>query len=441
MSEKHRSLASYFEEPGEISQSWHDQTEGPQSGVSDQLSAGQPSSTGLEHKGLGSWMIHPQYGKVYVPDNIDDVFRIEPNKTYHQAESKTWNSNEWGYEEYMQKQAPLPKTKREGETEAEKKTRMSMEKEMQLARRKAKYQAQKRCEQTARLIIQTHGQNFMPMPMYNLMMITDHQLTQVQNMRRAAIAEHKEEITGTGASKKRETALHKEETNIVQAADWTAYLQQISGWCGSHGLINTVGTTFPETHMSSGTPVLYISVAESFLVRVMKMILNGTRHIIRTAWKTKAAHISDQEYHFLNISDKASNLHNHKKDHYPKASPKHWPDKNALDKWHKTVRALDKSEWIKLHGKKEIPKRLQEPRTGQQQQKKKHDNSSDDLMHKFKQFQEFQKIMGGGKHPHHHEQGKKGHAGPGKQETSSTTAPTTRKGKRGAAAYMHGYYY
>jgi hypothetical protein len=438
MSEKHRSLASYFEDPGEISQSWHDQTEGPQSGITHHLTAGQPVSTGLEHKGLGSWMIHPQYGKVYVPDNIDDVFHIEDGKTYHQAESKTWNSNEWGYEEYMQKQVQLPKTKRDGETEAEKKARLDMEKEMRLARRKAKYEAQKRCEAKARLIAKTSGQTFMPMSIYNLMMTIDHQLTDVQTMRRAAIAENKAEFTGKGANTKRDKALHKLETNIVQAADWTSHLQLISDYCVKYGLINTVGMTFPETHMSAGSPVLYLSVAESFLVRAMKMILNGTRHIIRTALKKNDPQdpLSDQEYKFLNISDKASNLHNHKKDNFPKASPKHWPDKDALDKWHKTVRALDKSEWIKLHGKKDIPKHLQEPRTGQQQQKKKHDNSSQDLMHKFKQFQEFQKIMEeGGKH----KQGQKGHAGPGKQETASTT--TTRKGKKGTAAYMHGYYY
>ena len=64
-----------------------------------------------------------------------------------------------------------------------------------------------------------------------------------------------------------------------------------------------------------------------------------------------------------------------------------------------------------------------------------------DLLFKLKELEILKRIMN--MHPTETKKGKGRHSQPGpqKQETSSTTAPTTRKGKRGAAAYMHGYYY
>jgi hypothetical protein len=392
-------------------------------------------------------MIHPDEGKVYVPEDVDDVWAIESNKVYHKADSKTWASNEWGYEEHMHKQVQKPRVDKAGETAEQKQARLARDKDEMLARRKEKYNAKKRCETAARELFDTHGGALAPDNIWNIMKHIESQLSSVQTQRKQAIATAKTEHNGeanTGVGARREAYIHSQTTAAVNKEVWAGHLQEISSWCSGFGLNNTLGTQFPATHDVDGYAELYISVAESFLIRAMRLILDGTCHLIRKKMKIAGAQVNHTEIHFLNLSDKAVHLHNHKKDHYPKNSPKGWLDKTALDAWHKTARALDKAEWIKRHGKKELPKRLHEPGSAKEHEAKgkpaAHGNPSD-IMQTFREFEAFRKAYahhGDGKH--HHAAHDHGKGGPRATEPAQTYS--RRRGKApGAATYMRGYRY
>ena len=181
---------------------------------------------------------------------------------------------------------------------------------------------------------------------------------------------------------------------------------------------------------------MYTSVAEVFLIRAMKVILEGTKHHIRALIRTNQP-VTNGQAIFLNYSDKAANTRPPKKDHYPHAARKGLPDSTDLDGYHAYMRDMDRKFFLaKKKGKdQKMPKRFQEPGSGKQEEGKKKEHSKNPPAGDFELFKEWKK-MADGKH-HHEGKGHHGKSGKGKghaaEETTKKTSTTN--------AYMHGYHY
>ncbi len=275
--------------------------------------------------------------------------------------------------------------------------------------------------------------------MQDIMQTITIALAAVQHQRQEAVEDAKsitaKDKDGNSISLQKDRIVHALTTRAVNHLNWTmpkGYAARIQTWCQANSCHNSLGTYFPANDMEW----MYTSVAEVFLIRAMKVILEGTKHHIRALIRANQPVTAGQAM-FLNYSDKAANTRPPKKDHYPHAARKELPDSKDLDGYHAYMRDIDRKFFNeKRKGKNQkMPKRFQEPGSGKQEEGKKKEHSKNPPAGDFELFKEWKK-MADGKH-HHEGKGHHGKSGKGKGHAAGETTKKTTK----ANAYMHGYHY
>ena len=454
MSEKHRSLASYFEEPGEISQSWHDQTEPLQA---------PPSLSGLgnsSHTGLTGYTYVPgSASMLWVPPGkkLADHTKNPEGTTYH-YKGQDWQPTDWGYKEHMQMLQ-----------QAEQKSNQpkAPKKKMNAAERKAYKETMHDTRQKTRA---SHSKDVQELHQSTYTLLTSNykwdeqihsviiDITAVLEAAKTASHDKSSELKSAGKiGRAKKELLHAEKTYLIDDSNWTGesgWLVYIDSFCRRYNLMNTLGMKLPEANEDGSR---YLSVAIMFLSKAKEVIMSGMLHHL--VQKAKQGTASSDECEFVNASYAAKNLiaKIRGKDRYMRAYDPKLEDSVELGKCRHMIMELEKARWRHLaKGNKTptpLPKHFQMAPPGQKREggkkrdKGNHDKgklervTDPDLLFKLKELEILKRIMN--MHPTETKKGKGRHSQPGpqKQETSSTTAPTTRKSKKSTAAYMHGYYY
>lgn len=371
MSEKNRSLASYFDDPHAQAPSWYDQTERlggdlHSQGLSHTEDHGHYLSDheedGLDTPMLGSWMWHPDHKKqVWVPDGIWDVFAKPPDKTFQEKGDEDWKPNTWGMADHKRRfeHSTKPKVDRTGETKDQRAARMKATKAEREQRRKEKSVDITQARKTALdAFLRNPSWAATMVPVIQTVEAQKLVLTAQKNAKIAALKASADKMSG----KQRDQALHSEVTNIlVQGGqDWPAILQAVDAFCKANSLSNIVGTTLPTVNTGAKQGTHYLMVALDFLSQVKKQIMTGVLAILVKKIKGANPPKDRATYLFVNASYMANNLRNQlSKDRYPKKLKKYLDDTPAMLEWTKKVRKLEREAFKERHGRNaKIPKRL-----------------------------------------------------------------------------------
>lgn len=445
MSGKHRSLASFFDEPGDSQYSWHEQTE--------PLRAPPAPTGGLggEHaEGLGRWMYVPGKSEMlWVPEGYqytDLPHTAQP----HYKDNKSWDENDWGYDEYMRKQQQTkqekssePKPPKPKMTEEERKVwKLNLASERQ-KRRKDRSDKVKKLHDHAYGVLMT----IESVPIRRTIRGVTVVLEQAKTANRAKIVELKgEEINGAT----RKNRLHEETSNFIVDNHWTGsdgVLVEIDTYCRDNGLFNTLGLKLPEAN-KDGTR--YLSVEILFLSKAKEVMMSAVLHVLAKKAKTGSATV--QECDYVNTTYQANDILSKMrgKDRYMRKPNPKLADSHAIKMCKTMIMDLEKKRWQALHPKaKEVPKHFKWAPPGGDHNKKKEESKGTSHKHltpeDLKELVELYKVYQETKsHPHHtHKHHQKEGTGPPR-----TAPPPARRGRgRPAppparpAAYMHGYYY
>jgi hypothetical protein len=357
MSDNHRSLASYFDGPSELS--WHDQTEPlgagghhiPAFGMSDD------EDEGLGGEMLGTWMWHPEHKvQVWVPDGVHSVYEKPDGTVYQRKGDTAWADNAWGADDHKARQdtAHMPKGARPKESkEARTARRDKMSKDLTSARDKAQTVAMDHTD-------------ILPAALAQILKAVNSQKMHLTKAKNDALA-----ILVTEGKKgaEKNSKLHELTSRIfvshTDGPTWQGHLTVLDNFCTEQKFDNIVGTDLPP-RQPDGT--VYLFVALSFLSQVKKLIMTGA--LASASKRIKTGDKSTYLYDFVNYSylanDYRKRLH---KDRYPKNLKKTLPDTPILAEWTKHIRTLERDSFKKLHPKWKIPKRLKD-NTGKQQGKK-----------------------------------------------------------------------
>jgi hypothetical protein len=363
MSEKHRSLASYFDEP---TRSWYEQTEVlGESLHEDSLTHdfhGQETpdqEDDLDSEMLGAWMWHPDHKKqVWVPDGEMDVFAKPSTKKFQEKGGESWKADHWGAADHERRyqQSQKARTERKGETKEQRAERLKNSKVERGVIRKQKSETLTKARATAmQVFLKNRSWNN---DMAEVLVLVEAQKQELNAEKDATIQEQRA-LKGTKTGKERDQALHSLKTRLLLAPhDWMSQLKKIDAFCKSNGLQNIVGLDIPEKN-SDGSGH-YLFVALDFLSQVKKQIMTGMLNILVKKIKTPSPPKDRDMYLFVNCSYLGNTLRNQlKKDKYPKKPKKHLADSEALLAWTKKVRGLELAAFKVIHGKHaKIPKRL-----------------------------------------------------------------------------------
>lgn len=435
MSEKSRSLASYFDYPGDTSHNWHDQTEPLQtlSGAT-----GQPRGLG---RGLSEWGFAPGHTEmIWIPhgqhgQNVPEGVKV------HYKSNKVWDSSDWGYDEYIQKMAQshrqkseIPKQERPRMTPDERKIwKAGMAEQRQETRMLRSKHVKALHEKAYQILIENQAWDDEIFPV--ITSITD-KLSQAKAQSKQKI----EDLKAAGVKGSAKTkALHAETSNYIHDDRWAQKLSQIDGFCTRNNLINTLGTTLPAKH-ENGTR--YLSVEIMFLSKAKQVIMSGILHLMTV--KAKAGAATQAQCEFVNTSYKANDIiiKLRGKDRFLHKYDTKLEDSAALEACRRMILKLEVSRFRQLHRnskKKTLPKHLryappaQTSKHGKKKDKKGSGHSSQ------KEEQEVKRIISilhreqNAKHHHakrHHKH----------QEQDRPHSPSSRRMPR-ANRCMSGYHY
>ncbi len=448
MSEKNRSLASYFDYPGDTSQNWHDQTEMLQDFPAAARTVHQPE------EGLGKWMFYPGHqDMLWVPQNkrAQDIRNEPPGTTFHYKTDKTWRSTDWGYDEYMQKQAQsnTPKSekpkvhKEKMSPEARKAWKADMAKARQETRA-ARSKDVKALHDRAYQILQEN--QAWDEHLFAILESITATLSQAKAQSKAKI----DTLKATGIKGLAKTqALHAETSTYIHDATWAEKLDLIDVFCSHYGLFNTLGTTLPPVNQD-GTR--YLSVEIMFLSKAKQVIMSGILHNIARMAKLGLADASRCD--FVNTSYEANDILSKMrgKDKYIRKPNPNLADSQAIVQCKTMIMGLEKERWQKLHTGKEVPKHLKWAQPGGNHKKKKehekgagHSHNKEKEKEEFELFKKFLKLTRPGNHNNHHH----GKPHPAQEPPKQSNPPPARRGRGRTVppspsrpqAYMHGYYY
>ena len=414
MSEKNRSLASYFDYPGDASLNWHDQTEPVGQVAPVQTSA---------REGLGKWAYSAgNPNLLWVPhDKTPDdanVAKVQGH-TIHYKSDKTWKPTDWGYEEYMHRQAmahqepdpnKAPKPKMSPEEHAVWKS------DMATARQELK---KVRSKQLKTLHDQAYDIVTRTSALGEVNQVMGPIIESVHGSLELAKTQSKNSIASLKASgikgKAKMTSLHAETSSYIDDSAVQEMLNTIDGFCRHHGLFNTVGTDLPPKNRD-GTR--YLSVEIMFLGKMKQVIMSGLLHVM--AKQAKSGTADKNQCDFVNTSYEANNIlaKMHKRERYLHRYNDKLADSAALEQCRRMILNLEIKRFKGISKKKTLPKYLKfaPPGNGGQQGKKKgagHSNEAEakevklilDIIHQRKSGES-----------HHHGRGHhgKGHHGKGR---------------------------
>ena len=457
MSDKHRSLASYFDEPDDARYSWHDQTEPLQAPPSPGQGLG-----GHDVKALGKWMFVPgQADMLWVPEGYhwSDRNQAPAGTTFHYRKQKEWSASDWGYQEYRRIQDQANMKTSEG-TKAPKQ-KMTPEQRKEWKAENAAARQETRTERSAS-VRQYHEKAFQTLdtlaqtltetnPLYKIHSI----LGGVNALLASAKLESKEKRTQLArtegkTNKERKILLHGHTSDYITDARWTVsdgVLAEIDEYCKDNSIINTLGTKLPEPNPDSKR---FLSVEILFLSKAKEVIMSAILHVM--ANKAKAGRASDLECDYVNASYAANNILSkmHGKDRYMRRPDAKLPDSKQIEICKTMIMQLEQKRFKTLHSNKALPKHLQwaPPHGDRKNDKQGHHKGAGHSHIKPGEFEAFKAYMAfkNKQHAHPHNS----HPHHKKERTSPPSAPPARRGRGGglpapsqspAQAYMHGYYY
>lgn len=457
MSEKHRSLASYFEEPGEISQSWHDQTEPLQA---------PPSLSGLgnsSHTGLTGYMYVPGYASMlWVPKNMvpADAAKNSESTTYH-FKGQPWRETDWGYTEHERMVAeasqPISKQPKEAKTKMTPEERKAYKAAMASTRQKTRETRSQSIntlhKATNELMVGNRAWNENIYPV----------ITSITTLLESAKSDSRNKVselkTAGKEGREKKELLHAKTTYVINDASWTGgagrsgLLQKIDDFCRQYSLMNTLGMNLPEANEDGSR---YLSVAIMFLGKAKEVIMSGTLHHL--AQKAKTGACNEAECAFINTSYAANNIiaKIRGKDRYMRKYDPKLEDSEELGKCRHMIMELEKQRWTYLNSQSKQPKPLPKhfqmapPHKGHKKKDKKHDERSHDARKREVELivelleQRDKKHQTGHGRPHH----KKNTDNAPPREASARPGPArvnpamvNPRLPRRNQAYMHGYYY
>lgn len=394
MLESRRSLASYFDEPRDVSavHDWHDQTEAdahlaaPRDGQGfpsvvhqglDEMSEDENefSEDGLGADRLGEWMMHPKHAKpVWVPTGEVDVFNIPSGMVYQEKGNETWRTDMWGHDDHKARYDHSKKAKedRKGETKEQRKRRLADTKDERAARRKQNMDTMTKARgQALRAIVQQDMSPYVDQNILAIMASVEPEKMILQKRKNDAILQAKARYgSEAGKSKKIDMAVHALKANILetfrsrggQEHTWQSMLNEIDAFVKKNNLENIVGTELPTHDPTTGD--CFLMVYLKFLGQMKKQIMTAFLKICRDKMKAMAAgSLPNNLYKFVNASNLANELRKRNvKARYPSKSKKFLPDATAMDDWDKHVRALERAAYKKIHPNGKLPKRLREDR-------------------------------------------------------------------------------
>lgn len=445
-----RSLASYFDEPGDVvsaSHSWYEQAESglalpddhqegtrfrhdiPDLSEDDEWEDGHD---GLHADSLGSWLWHPNSQKpVWVPsDQIYSVFDKPAKAVFQKKGDTVWQENAWGKDDYERRHdMAMGKIKHQKETKEERKARMDHMNSM-------KKMAYEKAYAIAIHPVDNSG---------NSAVLPAEVIAILKNIeaRRKTTVERKNELLATirsnkATGKERNQELHAYMVNTLKdmgSSKLSEMLRTLDVVCKTYGFHNVVGTAMPPSH-SDGS--CFVFVALDFLSKVKKMILKlALAHARRLIAEGATISHSNQLYDFVNYSYQGNDIRNRlSRKGYPKPVPKGLADSEAMIAWTTHVRLLERQAYTEMHPGKKLPKRLQDPRRkgrgkkGKSGKGKKKSKKNEELVERIVKAVLYHKTKGGhgkkGKHHAHHKshvfhEGQEGD--PGEWENNANTRP------------------
>ena len=348
MSEKHRSLASYFDEP--LASNWHDQTElsvaGGHHDIPDFGLSDDEDFDGLHtEQTLGAWMWHPEHKKqVWVPDGVWSVYDIPSGMVYQEKGNTEWARNAWGAGDYEARHnmANRGKGSRPKETKEERAARREQLKKIMKDAR------------AAALDIALHAPHFLPEELKDILHVVNSDKETLTKKKNDALVLAKSSGK-KGAAKNQE--LHSMTSGLlISGSNWQSMLNTIDSFCKKYGLENILGTELPPRQDKDK---VYLFVALSFLSQIKKTIM---RSLLAVARKAIADGNKDRYlFDYVNFSYLANDQRKRlSKDRYPKNPKKGLPDSTDLATLAKRYRDLERQAFQKLHPNAKIPKRLKD---------------------------------------------------------------------------------
>lgn len=424
-----KSLASYFDEPGDVvgaSHNWYEQAESGL-GLPDDRQEGsidgrfrhdipdlseddewEDGHDALHADSLGSWLWHPKSQKpVWVPsDHIYSVFDKPAKAVFQEKGDTTWKANAWGKDDYERRHdMAMGKSKHQKETKEDRKARMDRMNGMK------KLAYQKAYDIAIHPVDASQNSAVLPAEVIPI-------LRNIEARRQATVGRKNEELarirSGKATGKERNQELHALTVNTLKDAGSVKIadrLRILDGVCKTHGFHNVVGTDMPPLE-SDGS--CFVFVALDFLSKVKKMILKlALAHARRQIAGTATISHSTELYDFVNYSYQGNDIRNRlSRNGYPKPVPKGLADSEAMIAWTTHVRELERKAYTEMHPDKKMPKRMQDPRRkgrgkkGKTGKGKKKSRKNEDLLDKIVKAVLHHKTKGGhgkkGKHPAHH---------------------------------------